>query len=240
MKDTKLKLSYLTILLLNTLIGRILDILSSAEISQAYPMIKKLIEIVTKEHGDLSEVLNSPRGSRFTEKLKECDAIRGDAFISLREYIYSASRRRKKKEIRDAALKISPYFKKHGNTLYKLGYSDLTGKMNQFQADLETPELQAAIDAAKARELYEEMVEAQQQFEQLYQVKITREKPDEKLKRTNLLPALKFHLILLIRNIIFLAETGDTVFTQIDRKVGEAVRDIMIIAKTRRSRSEIN
>lgn len=236
--DTQLKISYLTVTQLSTITGRILEIVNASPEPGKYLLIKSLSESLTAEHKELSEALNVKKSSEFTSKLKELDDIRDDAFIAMRDQIESSTKRRKKPELQAAAIKIHELFEKHGNTLYSLGYADQTGKMHQFEADLATPEMQEAIDKSKTRELYEEMLESQKDFEELYQGKLETENDGDKPKRAFVIPALKFHLMLLIKNIIFLAEPDGSPFAETRRLIGEAVDDIMTIAKARKTRAD--
>lgn len=236
--DTKIKISKLTAILLNTLIWRILEIVNSGPAALDYKIIKKLVEKLTQANQVLAELLNSSREGEFTKQLREFDSIRDDAFLGLRDYIESCTRRRNKPEIKEAAEKIYELFKKHGKSLQSLGYSAQTGATNLLLSDMRQPEMQTAIDKAKARELYKELEESQNAFETLYRKTLKTGKLKKKPTKKEIITVLKFDILLLIRNIIFAAGLDSEKYGETENRIAEAVDDIMIIAKNKNTRDK--
>lgn len=235
---SEIKVSYILAYELNIMGSRIIDALGDT--FNTYVFIKELIEATAKDLENLNGALGQSKKNKYTQSLEEADTERDDAMIGFRDNVNSFTRSRKP-EKKAAANLLVKRIKERGWTLYNLGYVEQSAQMRLLVQDLQTEECQAAIAILGAGELYAEMIETNETFEEMYTQKV-----DEAAKKDY--PTLKDakamvnrHLLALVKNIDIISyDLHSEITTARDaaEKIDTIITEIMATARARKTRRE--
>lgn len=199
--------------------------------------VNGLTALVKEDLITLNKALTATRDNQLVDDVAKADAVRDDLFIGLRDLI-DAYKRRLNPALLEAYEKLWPIIEKSGTTLYRLGYTEQSGKLEALFAELDLPEAQAALTALHATELYADLKQAQTDFVILYQqrleVDIAQDYPTLREARGTLVP----HLNSLLKALEILELTEPNVHTALLDKVDAITTAAMIPARARKTRSE--
>lgn len=197
--------------------------------------VKAMIPILSKGTNGMEQALGRSLKSEFTPLLLTKDEIRDNCFLAMRDYIRSKTRN-KDKEIATAATKLYITITDLGVGLYHLGFADETTKLNTLRTQFKTAEYSNLLSTIVATDLFEELDEAQQDFENTYKNKVDTEseinlpllKDSKNLIAKTLQPLLGY----VESNVLVDAGT----FKPIEATIDEIITDIVSIAHARMTR----
>lgn len=227
-------LSYEFSMLGNRIIDTIGDTFNS------YLFIKELKETTAKDLENLDGALGKNKKNKYTEALEDKDTERDEAMICFRDNVKSFVRS-SKPEKKAAAELVVGFIKKHGWTLYDLGYVEQSAQMKLLIKDLETEESRAAVATLGAGELYDEMVETNTMFEDMYDKKVKEAAKNDYPSLKDAKTALSRHLLALVKNIDIISYDLHSEITAARDKAQEIdkiITEITARAQARKTRKE--
>ena len=229
-----LSITYLSPSELLTTSERIDAIISEALSDQ--PFVTKISGVMKKDLDNLQESMGKDKSSVFTEKMAETDAKRDATFLALRDFS-KASANRSDNKVSAAADLIINKIKKHGWTLYSMGYSDQTAALNLLFDDLDAADAVSAMQVIGADGWYTDLKNAQAEFENTYKEKVSTEAREDYLRLREAFSVLGRHLNVLLDTIGLLQELGETenIDTLVEQ-INEVITDVMTTARARRTR----
>jgi hypothetical protein len=171
------------------------------------------------------------------EELAKRDAIRDDLYIAFRDSV-NAFKRRRDETLQRAYLAVWSVISNIGTTAYRLGYAEQSGKMNAFFRKMEEVDLQVALNTLQLTDLYQELKEAQADFEETYSMRIQEEVrkdyPTLHDAKNELVPKVNA----LLTALEVLEESNAVDISELTRQVNEITVRIMAVAKARQTKSE--
>jgi hypothetical protein len=180
--------------------------------------------------------MGKDKSSVYTEKMAEKDAERDAAFLALRDFA-KANANRSDNRVSTAANVIINRIKKHGWTLYSLGYSDQTANLNLLFEDLDAPDAVSAMQVIGAEGWYADLKNAQAEFENTYKEKVSGEAQEDYLRLREAFTVLGRHLNVLLDTIGLLQELDETGnIDTVVQQINEVITDVMTTARARRTR----
>lgn len=202
------------------------------------PYIALLLPLVRNDSALLAKALGKALKSEFTTPLEEKDAIRDDCFRGLLHSIKAYLSNRKNPEKAIAALYLMNIIEEIGSTLYNLGYSIETSKLNQLFTRFDAAEATQHLESLGASSWYTDLKEAQADFEATYQQKVTTEGgidlPLARESQIAIVANLKSMLDFIDRN----AQFDRATYTPVCNKLDEISTDVAAIARARQTREK--
>ena len=230
----ELSITYLSPSELLTTSERIDAIISEALSDQ--PFVTKISGVMKTDLDNLQESMGKDKSSVYTEKLAGKDAERDAAFLALRDFA-KANANRSDNQVSSAANLIIGRIKKHGWTLYSMGYSDQTAALNLLFEDLDAPDAVSAMQVIGADSWYADLKNAQAEFENTYKEKVSSEAQEDYLRLREAFTVLGRHLNVLLDTIGLLQELCETEnIDTVVEQINEVITDVMTTARARRTR----
>ena len=230
----ELSITYLSSSELLTTSERINVIISEALSEQ--PFVTRISGVMKTDIGKLQESMGKDKSSVYTEKMAGNDAERDAACLALRDFA-KANANRSDNQVSTAANVIINRIKKHGWTLYSLGYSDQTANLNLLFEDLDAPDAVSAMQVIGADSWYADLKNAQAEFENTYKEKVSSEAQEDYLRLREAFTVLGRHLNVLLDTIGLLQELGETGnIDTVVQQINEVITDVMTTARARRTR----
>lgn len=140
---------------------------ATADLSAADPFIARITGLLTADIATLNAALTAVRTNKLVDDVAAADATRDDLFVGFRDLI-DAHKRRTAPAIVAAYEQIWGIIAQAGTTLYRLGYTEQSGKMEALFAELDKAENQAAIATMHADAIYADLKQAQADFVAIY------------------------------------------------------------------------
>jgi hypothetical protein len=190
--------------------SRIIELVARSLAAQE--IVVGAVALSQNARSDLQRTLARSDKSGFTDLLDQRDGERDDAFVVLRDYSQTMTRR-KDATLRAAALRLAEKIRLRGNRLARLGYTEQSGVLEALIADLRSAESQADLEKIGAKAMFEDLVEAQNEFAKAAANKLEAEKD---LHFTPLRAAWR-ELALRLQFLLTLAETLHDIETQHQR-----------------------
>lgn len=220
---------------------RILD--SIVGVLPGEPTIAKLKVLLESDIENVETALGRGRSSAFTARLAELDGLRDAAYVALRGYAEASTNRPK---VAEAGKLVYDIFRERGLTIHRLGYAQQTTELRILFDLLDSEEAKAAVETIGATTWLEDLKEAQEEFERVFQ---ERAGAQSQASRPQLVPArtrLHRNLDTLLRVIeclyAFAEQTKDydTAENLSDAIsiVNEHINELMSIARARRTRED--
>ena len=230
----ELSITYLSSSELLTTSERINVIISEALSEQ--PFVTRISGVMKTDIGKLQESMGKDKSSVYTGKMAGKDAERDAAFLALRDFA-KANANRSDNQVSTAANVIINRIKKHGWTLYSLGYSDQTANLNLLFEDLDAPDAVSAMQVIGADSWYADLKNAQAEFENTYKEKVSSEAQEDYLRLREAFTVLGRHLNVLLDTIGLLQELDETGnIDTVVQQINEVITDVMTTARARRTR----
>jgi hypothetical protein len=202
--------------------------------------LSMLINNIGLETTNLGEALGRDRKSDYKEILDKLDTERDNAFLAMRDYITSCTRRRDKSVV-EAASELEKLFEKHGWTLYSRGDADQTADLDQLINELKQNENLQHIKTIHAYPLLNDLEETHKNYYQTYNEKLDAEGKADKPTLTPPKRKLRHYLNMMTDCLEFLEinAPADDLHSRVS-KIDELTTDLMTKAQARRTREENN
>ncbi len=229
----KIYFSYLKSDEIHALALRLLPIIellltADAYLTAYYARLKKRIN-------DLTIALGVVRSSKFTTLLADADTRRDRYFLGFRNYV-SAYLYHPDEKLVQAARLLDTLIETHGATLYNYGYAAETSQLNALLEDLKSTTAQAAITTIQATFWVEILVQAQQEFESIYQQKVATEAAQDLPLISESKNDIVQYLTRMLQYIDTNIEIDAAKFKPVVDKIDEVIVDVMRIARSRKSK----
>lgn len=210
-------------------------------------MAERLIQCVSKsEHKEilanriaktmdaanyLTEALNESLSSVHASRVQQADLERDDAFQAFKYGALSASYR-SEFSIKNAGETLVEIVRKQGFSLYNLGYIAQSEAMRTLMADLE--QCQGEVMVTGIADLQEEMVEANDRFNQIYHEKLDENSDHETPQIVIGKGELSKQITLFLNHVELLEEDHMGGVNVLVDKINELIQDMMAEARERK------
>ena len=192
--------------------------------------LERRIEKTRDAANKLSEALNESLSSVHASRVQQADVQRDDAFQAFKYGVLSASYRSEPK-IKGAGETLVEIVRKHGFSLYNLGYIAQSEAMRNLMDDLST--MKGHITASGVADLLGEMVNANEVFNEIYHEKldqeISRETPQLVVRKAE----LSKQVTLFLNHAELLEEDREKGVNTLVDKLNEVIVEVMHEARTR-------
>lgn len=232
---SKLRTSFLLPAELADFIKKMIAIVEESGITHEF--LLSIVGLLKVDLEGLRAALTAVRQNVFVEEAAAADAVRDDLFISFRDTV-DAAKRRKTVEIVEAHQLIYPLIKSAGVRLYLLGYSDKSGKLEALLETLEDAKYDEALVTLKVDDLFTELKDAQEEFARVYGDRL---QEDSNLKYPTLDEAKRNavpHINIFLGVVNVLQELEPATFALLEEKINNVTTEMMAIARARKTRSE--
>ncbi len=186
--------------------------------------LENRIKKTTDASNVLSEALNESLSNVYASRVQQADLVRDDAFQAFKYGVLSASYRTEP-GIKKAGEKLVEIVRKRGFSLYNLGYIAQSEAMRSLVEDLN--KCSAEISHAGVADLLEEMLNAHEQFNQVYHEKIsdgsTSETPQVVVWKTE----LSKQITLFLNHVELLDEDKEEGIESLVDKLNNIITDMM-------------
>lgn len=193
-------------------------------------ILERRIEKTRDAANKLSEALNESLSSVHASRVQQADVQRDDAFQAFKYGVLSASYRSEPK-IKGAGETLVEIVRKHGFSLYNLGYIAQSEAMRNLMDDLSSMKNQ--ISASGVADLLGEMVNANEVFNEIYHEKldkeISRETPQLVVRKAE----LSKQVTLFLNHAELLEEDREKGVKTLVEKLNEVIVEVMHEARTR-------
>lgn len=172
------------------------------------PMIARLKTVLSKDLSALNTAIVAVRTNELVDEVFEADALRDDDFLTFKNMV-DVNKRKKDAEIQSAYRLIWAVIEKAGAKLYRLGYSEESGKLNALFEELDHADKQVAMEVLNVKSFYDDLKASQAEFETIFQAKLdkdlTLKYPTLRAAKAKVVP----HLTTLMGVLELLAEEAD-------------------------------
>lgn len=219
--------------LLYTFIKRMLAMFSSFKATDS---IQKVYIDKVKEFFDhFALAFENDRSTPYTEIKAQKDSERDDAFIAFRSYIEACSYR-KKDGWNDMAGDILAVIRKHGWSLWNLGYKAQTASASALYSEIRNSYMDQ-INSLMAEEWLKEAEDSQQTFEQVHKESIDNTNDGPTVTSTR--PALEKSVRSLLQITAMVADTNPSESdNNLINNINELIIETMTVAKAANTRDK--
>lgn len=205
-------------------------LIQAANTTSLKATLENRIKKTTEASNVLSEALNESLSNVYASRVQQADLLRDDAFQAFKYGVLSASYRTEP-SIKAAGEKLVEIVRKRGFSLYNLGYIAQSEAMRSLVEDLNR--CATEISRAGVADLLEEMLNAHDQFNQVYHEKIndgsTSETPQVVVWKTE----LSKQITLFLNHVELLEEDKEDGVSNLVDKLNSIITDMMQEAKDR-------
>jgi hypothetical protein len=188
----------------------------------------------TNEAADiLSNALNESLSNVYAAKVQQADLQRDDAFQAFKYGVLSASYR-SELVIRIAGESLVEVVRKHGFSLYNLGYIAQSEAMRNLMSELskKTPE----ISQSGVADLLAEMVNANDEFNLIYHEKLKDDPGSEAPKIVVSKSELSHQITLLLNHVELLEDDKEEGIKDLVGEINNVIVEVMMEAKNRQEK----
>ncbi|MEO9850309.1 MAG: DUF6261 family protein [Reichenbachiella sp.] len=200
------------------------------------PFIGKITAMLNEDLNQLNQAITAVRQNALVDDVAVSDAIRDDIFIGFRDLV-DAYKRRRDADLQKAHKKLWNVIEKAGTTLYYLGYTDQSGKLEALFAEFDQVEYQEALTTLNILDVYSELKQAQADFTDLYDQRLSADAgldyPTLKEAKGRIVP----HVNSLLNAIAILHETEPERHAGLVEKLNVITTQVMSSARARKTRS---
>ncbi|WP_109831300.1 DUF6261 family protein [Reichenbachiella versicolor] len=231
----KLRTSYLLPAELAETTANYLKAIQEAGITD--PFVLKIVDLLELDLEALQQALVAVRLNQLVSELSKLDALRDDLFIGFRDLV-DANKRRRSEVIQEAYNKVWPVIEQAGTGLYRLGYTEQSGKLSALFNELDEEQYQPAMTTMNVKEIYEELKQAQVEFNNLYNERLEADQLADYPTLSEAKSGIAPHLNALISTFDILQSTTDGEFEELITQIDGITSSVMTVAKARKTRSE--
>lgn len=193
-------------------------------------VLERRIEKTRDAANSLSDALNESLSSVHASRVQQADVQRDDAFQAFKYGVLSASYRTEPM-IKSAGETLVEVVRKHGFSLYNLGYIAQSEAMRNLMDDLSS--LNNQISTSGVADLLGEMVNANEVFNEIYHEKLDQETSRETPQLVVRKAELSKQITLFINHVELLEEDHEKGVSTLVDKINEAITEIMVSARER-------
>ena len=206
---------------------RMIQVVSSTSLKD---VLGNRIKKTTEASNVLSESLNEGLSNVHASRVQQADLLRDDAFQAFKYGVLSASYRTEP-AIKQAGEKLVEIVRKRGFSLYNLGYIAQSEAMRSLVEDLGRCSVE--ISHAGVADLLEEMLNAHENFNQVYHEKTTEKTKNETPQVVVWKTELSKQITLLLNHVELLEEDKEDGISTLVDKINSTITDMMEQAKER-------
>jgi len=196
-------------------------------------VLENRIKKTTDASHYLTEALNESLSSVYASRVQQADLERDDAFQAFKYGVLCASYR-SDLGVKNAGETLVEIVRKHGFSLYNLGYIAQSEAMRNLMIELER--CKNEVTASGVADLLEEMMEANEAFNKIYHEKLdenaTRETPQIVIGKGE----LSKQITLFLNHVELLEEDRFGGVKELVDKINALIQDMMARARGRQRR----
>lgn len=196
--------------------------------------IKEVIDVLQKDVENLKNARDINRKSKYTPELQKRKEIRNDAFSGLKEYCKACFKKHKTEAYHKAAAALHTILKQYSTIILNKGYNEQTDTIHRLLNELS--EMKSQIQTINAKEWVEDLINAQEEFENFYHQKVDQEIDEDFPQVSEMMNSLKKHLHTLLMCLDIVEELRPKKLADIGPKINEFIIDTMTIARARKTR----
>ena len=200
--------------------------------------VKPAIDKLDLKYEKAIETANRGRSSAFTDSLQERDHRRDESFIAFRTLI-EASSHRKMDVVKEAADKLSRIIRSHGWSLQRESRATQSAKMASLIKELNLPDNGILIEALKAADWYQDMIDDNAAYSKLQEDRTIAEASEEDYDTMAVYKDLRIACQELFDGIEVLNRLfPNEKYTEMANFINDSSQRHMITARTRKTRTE--
>ncbi len=231
----KLSTSLLLPAELSSTIQKYIDVWS--ESGNDHPFMTRIVRLLRQDIENINSALTAVRSNEHVASVSEADAIRDDLFIGFRDAV-DAAKRRRSPEMQAGYQAVWPIIEQAGTTLYRLGYTAQSGRMDALIAELDKSENTRHLAAMNVGEIFAEMKKAQEDFNLVYQQRLDAEAkknyPTLSESKSKAVP----HVNSFLDALSILIETEPGGLPKLENGINAITQEIMVVARGRKTRKQ--
>lgn len=201
------------------------------------PFVTRVLNFLSEGQTSMQQALTAVRQNTLITELSEADAVRDDLYIGFRDWI-DANRRRHRPVIQEASDLVWPVIEQAGIKLYRLGYSEQSGRLDALFHTLDEGKYQAAMSRLQAINLYNELKEAQSNFTSLYQERIDADLLNDYPTLSEAKSKLAFRINALMITLEVLDDTSGEEHNELVSKINSVTSTYMTRGRARKTRAD--
>lgn len=225
---------------LNTFAKRVITLIKK-HVKINVGTIAKIIILLEAANEKLTNSLNTSFKTEHKNILKKLDKLRDNAFRALRDVIEGCARRLND-DFNLHANKLKAIFETHGWTLYDDPYAVESSKLNSLIKDLETADSQASLQILGYIAWFNELKEAQLNFEDAFQNKANDDSKKDFVASTEVRPNIIENLDELLVQVKTEAKYSETPenYKELVDSLNVIIEESVNPARARKTRNDNN
>lgn len=201
------------------------------------PYILGVLALLAKDLATLNHAMAVVRKIELVNEVAELDNLRDDLFMAFRDLV-SSFRLRRAAELKAAYEKIWPLIEQAGTTLYSLGYTEESGKMEAMFGEMDKTDKQEALTLMNAAGVYTDLKTTQGEFAALYSTRLNLESEKEYVTVTEARKPTNKHINFLLDAMEHLDEMEPDTHTDLIKKLNQITSTMLTTARARQTRKE--
>lgn len=202
-----------------------------------HDFLNVIITLLLLDVEKLKLAIQAIRLNALVQLVAQADAIRDDLFISFRDMV-DAARRRKSELLQEANKLVFPNIEQAGTRLYQLGYIEKSGKLEALLSELKKEKYKDALAAMKVDDVLQELDEAHQNFVTLYSDRLEEENKKDYPTIDEAKRKAVPHVNIFLGTVSILQEVDAANYDNLVDKLNVITTEIMATARARKTRSE--
>lgn len=212
-------------------------VVATEEAGVQEPYIGALSGLLMNDLNNLEAVLNRTRSNSLTDVTREADQDRDDLIIAFRNQVLSATRR-KNPEIKAAGELVFSELRITGLQTIRYGYVVKSGRLKSLIKRLNTTDMQEAISVIGATDVYNELLAAQTEFQNIYAQKVKEDASGTGLRVEEFRVKAAARGGVLLDVVETLEELEPEVYPTLAEQLNGITTEVMASARARRTRLE--
>lgn len=192
--------------------------------------LERRIKKTTNASKMLSDALNESLSNAYAARVQQADLIRDDAFQAFKYGVLSASYRQERL-IKEAGETLVEVVRKHGFSLYDLGYIAQSEAMKNLMFELSNKTYE--ITNSGVADLLEEMVAANDEFNRIYHEKLQEDSGKEAPHIVVSKAELSHQITLFLNQVELLEEDKEPGYKELVESINWVIDDAMKTARER-------
>lgn len=201
------------------------------------PFLQKVFTFLNDDQKRVQKALTAVRSNLLVEALTEADATRDDLFIGFRDTI-DAFKRRKSADLQEAYQLVWPVIKSIGTRLNTLSYAGESGRLDALFEELDQEPFQVALTTLKAKEVYDELKQAQADFVVIHDMRLDKDVKRNYPTLSTAKASMVKHVNILLGTLELLGEAEPESYSDVVEKINGITVEVMTMARARKTRQE--
>ena len=205
-------------------------IVQSVTVSNLREILQKRIDKMSKASDALTDALNESLSSIHASRVQQADVQRDDAFQAFKYGVLSSSYR-PDGMVKMAGESLVEIVRKHGFSLYNLGYIAQSEAMRNLMADLSSRKKE--ISNSGVADLLQEMISANETFNEIYHEKLDEEASKETPQLVVRKAELSKQITLFFHHVELLEEDKEEGSTDLVERLNRVISEMSQEARVR-------